>query len=291
MNRRSTKLFKLPNKFAKINSMESKPAPNIIKVSGLTKKFKDFVAVDHISFGVKRGDIFASLGPNGAGKSTTIKILITLMAATSGKASVAGFDVSKRASDVRKSIGYVPQQISVDGSLTAYENLMLFARLYDIPRHDRQKRIAETLAFLNLEKHSNDLVRKFSGGMVRKMEVGQAMLHKPKVLFLDEPTSGLDPIARQSVWEHILKLRQDMGTTIFFSTHYMEEAESFSDMVAIMNHGRIAAIGTALELKARTGKANAPLEDAFIFFAGDAVGETGNFREIRQARQTEKRLG
>ena len=281
----------MPQFFVRIKFMESKSAPNIIKVSNLSKKFKDFVAVDRISFDVKRGDIFACLGPNGAGKSTTIKILITLLAATSGKASVAGFDVGRQAYDVRKNIGYVPQQISVDGSLTAYENLLLFARLYDIPRVERARRIQETLAFLNLEKHSNDLVRTFSGGMVRKMEVGQAMLHKPKVLFLDEPTSGLDPIARQSVWRHLLELRKNMGTTIFFTTHYMEEAESFSDRVAIMNQGKIAAIGAVEELKAKTGKENATLEDAFIFFAGSVVDERGNFREIKQERRTEKRLG
>jgi len=264
---------------------------DIIKVANLTKKFKKFVAVDDISFDVKHGDIFACLGPNGAGKSTLIKILITLLETTSGQAIVDGYDVAHQSADVRHIIGYVPQQISVDGTLTAYENLMLFARLYDIPSSERKKRIDETLSFLNLEEHAGALVRTFSGGMIRKLEVGQAMLHRPKVLFLDEPTTGLDPIARQSVWGHLSELRDKMGTTIFFSTHYMEEADGVSDKVAIMNLGKIAAIGTVAELKVKTNKENATLEDAFVFFTGNTIREAGNFREIRRTRQTEKRLG
>jgi ABC-2 type transport system ATP-binding protein len=271
--------------------MESEKTSNIIEVTNLTKKFKNFVAVDDISFDVKRGDIFACLGPNGAGKSTTIKILITLLKTTSGKALIDGLDVIHHSADVRHIIGYVPQQISVDGTLTAYENLMLFARLYDIPGFERKKRIEETLLFLNLEEHANALVRTFSGGMIRKLEVGQAMLHQPKVLFLDEPTTGLDPIARQSVWNRLLELRNKMGTTIFFSTHYMEEADGVSDKVAIMNLGKIAAMGSVAELKAKTNKNDATLEDAFIFFTGNTVSEIGNFREIKRTRQTEKRLG
>lgn len=272
--------------------MESKQlSENIIQVTNLTKKFKNLAAVDNISFNVKRGDIFACLGPNGAGKSTLIKMLITLLDSTSGQALVDEYDIKHHSSDVRHVIGYVPQQISVDGTLTAYENMMLFARLYDIPRSEQKKRISETLSFLHLEKQANDLVRTFSGGMIRKMEIGQAMLHRPKVLFLDEPTTGLDPIAQQSVWGHLSELRDTMGTTIFFSTHYMEEADGVSDKVAIMNQGKIAAIGSVQELKDRTNKKDATLEDAFIFFAGNTVNETGNFRDIRRVRQTEKRLG
>ena len=271
--------------------MKNKQASDIIKVTNLTKKFRNFVAVDDISFNVKRGDIFACLGPNGAGKSTTIKILITLLAATGGQALVDGHDVVHNAADVRHIIGYVPQQISVDGTLTAYENLMLFARLYDIPSSERKSRINETLSFLNHEKNANALVRTFSGGMIRKLEVGQAMLHRPKVLFLDEPTTGLDPIARQSVWGHLSELRDKMGTTIFFSTHYMEEADGVSDQVAIMDTGKIVAMGSVAELKAKTKKKKATLEDAFIFFTGNTIHETGNFREIRKTRQIEKRLG
>jgi ABC-2 type transport system ATP-binding protein len=271
--------------------MENQKTENIIEISKLTKKFKTLAAVDDLSFNVKRGDVFACLGPNGAGKSTLIKILITLLEPTSGEALIDGHDILHNSAEVRRAIGYVPQQISVDGTLTAYENLMLFARLYDIPKSERKNRISETLSFLNLEEHSDALVRTFSGGMIRKLEIGQAMLHRPKVLFLDEPTTGLDPIARQSVWKHLSDLRDKMGTTIFFSTHYMEEADGVSDKVAIMSDGKITAMGGVAELKERTGKKDASLEDVFIFFTGNTIHESGNFREIRRNRQTEKRLG
>ena len=264
----------------------------LIEVTNLTKKFKDFTAVDNISFNVKQGEIFGFLGPNGAGKSTTIKMLITLLSSTSGEAVIDGHDIRHNSARVREIIGYVPQMISVDGTLTAYENLMLMARLYDIvPKAERVKRIKEILAFLNLEDHADSLVRTFSGGMIRKMEVGQAMLHRPKVLFLDEPTTGLDPVARRSVWDHLITLRDTMGTTIFFSTHNMEEADEVSDRIAIINAGKIAIIGTPEEIKTKTGKKNANLEDAFIFFTGNKLQDAGNFREIRRARKIEQRLG
>jgi ABC-2 type transport system ATP-binding protein len=218
-------------------------------------------------------------------------MLITLLKPTSGEALIDGHDIAHHPSEVRNAIGYVPQAISVDGTLTAYENLMLFARLYDIPAAERKPRIKETLSFLKLEDHANSLVRTFSGGMIRKMEIGQAMLHRPRVLFLDEPTTGLDPIAQQSVWGHLSDLRKTMGTTIFFSTHNMEEADGVSDRVAIMNRGKVAVIGTVPELKEKTGKQGATLEDAFIFFTGNKMEETGNFRDIRRTRATEKRLG
>jgi len=218
-------------------------------------------------------------------------VLITLLRPTGGTAAIDGHDIVRQASEVRRSIGYVPQMISVDGTLTAYENLMLMARLYDIPRADRKDRVRDMLAFLNMEGHADALVRTFSGGMIRKIEVGQAMLHRPKALLLDEPTTGLDPVARQNVWEHLFDLRGRYNTTIFFSTHNMEEADEVSDRVAVMNRGKIAATGTADELKAKTGKANATLEDAFIFFTGNQLQETGNFREIRRMRKTQQRLG
>jgi len=263
----------------------------VIEVTHLVKRFSGLAAVDDISFSVEAGEIFAFLGPNGAGKSTTIKVLITLLAPTSGTAAIGGYDIVRHSAAVRRTIGYVPQMISVDGTLTAWENLMLMARLYDIPRAERKERIREMLSFLDLEGHAGALVRTFSGGMVRKMEVGQAMLHRPKVLLLDEPTTGLDPVARQNVWEHLFDLRGRFGTTIFFSTHNMEEADEVSDRLAVMNRGKIAATGTSEELKARTGKPAATLEDAFIFFTGNQLQNTGNFREIRSARQNERRLG
>jgi len=263
----------------------------MIRVENLTKQFNGFTAVDHVSFEVEQGEIFGFLGPNGAGKSTTIKVLITLLAPTSGTALIDGQDIRNRAPQVRRAIGYVPQMLSVDGALTAYENLLLLAQLYDIPKAQRQERIREMLSFLKLAEHAHCLVRTFSGGMVRKLEVGQAVLHRPKALLLDEPTTGLDPVARQNVWEHLFDLREKFGTTIFFSTHNMEEADEVSDRVAVMNRGKIAAIGGAEELKAKTGIAAATLEDAFIFLTGNQLEETGNFREIRRARRTGQRLG
>ena len=264
---------------------------DIITVTNLTKKFKDFTAVNNISFSVRKKEIFALLGPNGAGKSTTIKMLITLLKPTGGEAIIDNFNLTHQAGEVRHTIGYVPQMVSVDGTLTAYENLMLMARLYDLPAKDRDKRIAEILAFLELENVRHTLVRKFSGGMVRKLEIGQAILHHPPLLFLDEPTSGLDPVARRNVWKHLCELRDTFGTTIFFTTHYMEEAEDVCDRVAIMHSGEISAIGSVQELKAKTKSPQATLEDAFIFFTGATLQSAGNFRDIKRTRATERKRG
>ncbi|MFH1423342.1 MAG: ATP-binding cassette domain-containing protein [Candidatus Nealsonbacteria bacterium] len=263
----------------------------MIEVKNLTKKFNGFVAVDNISFLVKKGEIFALLGPNGAGKTTTIRILTTLLPSTSGEAMIGGHSVVRNPGDVRRVIGYVPQMISVDGTLTARENLMLMARLYDVPFRERKERVQQILTFLKLENHAQLLVRRFSGGMIRKLEIGQAMLHRPHLLFLDEPTTGLDPVAKRHVWEHLLELRKNFETTILFSTHNMEEAEEVCDRVAIMNAGKIAAIGRTSELKNKVNKENATLEDAFIFFTGNHLQENGNFHEIKRTRQTAQRLG
>jgi ABC-2 type transport system ATP-binding protein len=263
----------------------------VIKVTNLSKNFNNVHAVKDISFEVKRSEIFAFLGPNGAGKTTTIQMLITLLAPTSGDALINGFSVVRQPAEVRRAIGYVPQMLSVDGALTVRENLVLMARLYDVPGRECNERIAKMVEFLDLEKYSNKLVRTLSGGMIRKLEVGQAMLHHPQVLFLDEPTTGLDPIAKRNIWEHLKELRNKFGTTIFFSTHNMDEAEDVCDRVAVMNSGEIAVIGAVPELKEKTKKMNATLEDAFVFFAGHSSGAGGNFRDIEQSRETEKRLG
>jgi len=263
----------------------------IIKIQGLTKKYGDFTAVDNVSFSVHEGEIFAFLGPNGAGKTTTIKMLITLLSPTSGHGVIDNFDVVSNSADVRRNIGYVPQMISVDGALTAYENLRLMAQLYDIPASEQNKRINDILKFFDLEKNADSLVRTFSGGMIRKLEIGQAVLHRPKVLFLDEPTTGLDPIAKQNVWQHLLDINSKFGTTLFFSTHNMEEADEVCTRVAIINGGKLAAIDTAKNLKKKTKKKNATLEDAFIFFTGNKLQEQGNFRAIRDARQVERKRG
>ncbi len=265
--------------------------PEIISVRMLTKKFNGLTAVNEVTFGVGKGEVFAFLGENGAGKSTTIKMLITLLAPTSGEALVDGFRITRDAARVREIIGYVPQMISVDGTLTAFENLMLMAKLYDIPKKDRDNRIREVLRFLELEKEAGILVRKFSGGMIRKLEIGQAILHRPPVLFLDEPTSGLDPVARRNVWQHLNQLRDRYQTTIFFTTHYMEEAEEVSDRVAIMHGGKLVAIGKVAELKSRTANPHATLEDAFIYFTGATMAGGGTFRDTKRAREMERKLG
>lgn len=267
------------------------PNEAIITVDHLVKQFDSFTAVNNISFTVNKREVFAFVGPNGAGKSTTIKMLITLLKPTAGKILIDKHDVINDANNVRRVIGYVPQMLSVDGSLTAEENMMLMAKLYDLPKSERQKRIDDILMFLDLQQVRKSLVKNFSGGMIRKLEIGQAMLHRPHVIFLDEPTTGLDPVARRNVWKHLLELRTQFGTTIFFSTHYMEEAEEVADRVAIMQLGNVAAIGTVDELTRQTKKKNATLEDAFIYFTGSTIQETGNIRDIKQLRATERRLG
>ena len=246
---------------------------NIIEVKDLTKQFDHFTAVNSINFTVNKGEIFAFLGSNGAGKSTTIKMLITLLKPTRGTATIGGCDIVRNSAGVRRIIGYVPQMISVDGTLTAYENLQLMARLYDIPSGQREERVQKTLSFLEMENQKGSLVRTFSGGMVRKLEIGQAILHRPQVLFLDEPTSGLDPIVKQNVWKHLMELRDSYGTTIFFTTHQMDEAEEKSNRVAIMHNGKIATLGTIPELKEKTGIKEATLEDAFIYYSGASLQE------------------
>jgi ABC-2 type transport system ATP-binding protein len=261
----------------------------IINVKNLSKSFNSFQAVKNIAFEVNEGEIFAFLGPNGAGKSTTIKMLITLLAPTAGDAELNGKSLIHQSSEIRKMIGYVPQMISVDGSLTVHENMMLMAGLYDVDRRERKDRIRELLKFLALDGNAAALVRTLSGGMIRKLEIGQAMLHRPRLLFLDEPTTGVDPIAKRNIWEHLLKLRDDYGTTIFFSTHNLDEAQEACDRMAIMNKGSIVAIGSVAELKEQSQKST--LEDVFIFFAGNSLEANGNFRAIKQTRKTERRLG
>lgn len=215
----------------------------IIKVENFTKRFKDIAAVNDISFEIGKKEVFAFLGPNGASKTTTIKMLITLLRPTRGDAIINGHSVIRYPSEVRKNIEYVPQMISVDGTLTVRENLMLMSRLYDVPSRERNERISQMLTFLNLEKYELSLVRTLSGGMIRKLEIGQAMLHHPRILFLDEPTTELDPVAKRNVWEHLRELHDRFDTTICFSTHNMEEAEEVCDRVAIMDSGKIAQWG------------------------------------------------
>ena len=263
----------------------------ILETHALTRRFGTLTAVDSLDLAIEAGEVFGLLGPNGAGKTTTIKMLTTLLPPSSGSARVAGFDVIRQATAVRRVIGYVPQMISADGTLTGRENLLVFARLYDIPRAEVQERVASALKFMGLAALADKLVREYSGGMIRRLEIAQSMLHRPPVLFLDEPTVGLDPNARRSVWEHIEELRRNFGMTILLTTHMMEEADSLCGRVAIMHHGRVAATGSPSELKAAIGGKNKTLDDVFIHFTGDEVDLGGSYRETRQTRRTARRLG
>lgn len=264
---------------------------SIIETSALTRKFKDLVAVDNLTVSVEKGEVFGLLGPNGAGKTTVVKMLTTLLKPTSGEARVAGFSVTRRAADVRRVIGYVPQMISADGTLTGYENLMIFAKLQDIPRAERKQRVQRALSSIGLEDMGGRLVRTYSGGMIRRLEIVQSMMHEPQVLFLDEPTVGLDPLARKFIWEHIGKLRVEQGTTILLTTHMMEEADNLCNRVAIMHRGKLVALGSPTELKASIGRENTTLEDAFIHFTGDKLESGGNYMDTKRTRRTARRLG
>jgi ABC-2 type transport system ATP-binding protein len=263
----------------------------MIEVVDLVKRFGDHTAVDRVSFFVNEGEVFGLLGPNGAGKSTIIKILTTLLPLTSGRASVVGYDVTKQAVSVRRRIGYVPQALSADGTLTGYENLMVFAKLYDLPRSLRDSKVRKVLALMGLEDAADKLVRTYSGGMIRRLEVGQAMLHQPEVLFLDEPTIGLDPVARKAVWEHIDQLRKQTSMTICLTTHYMEEADSLCDRIAILHLGHIMALGSPAELKQASGLTDATLDEVFAYYTGNTLESGGSYRDTARTRRTARRLG
>lgn len=265
---------------------EAKP---ILETKSLTRRFGALTAVDQLSVSIQPGEIFGLVGPNGAGKTTVIKMLTTLLPPTSGDGWVAGYDVVHHASQVRRVIGYVPQLLSADGSLTGRENLLIFAKLFHIPRGEREKRIHDSLTFMGLADVADKMVREYSGGMIRRLEIAQSMLHRPRVLFLDEPTVGLDPIARNAVWQHIQRLRDDYGTTILLTTHYMEEADQLCNRVAIMHLGKVAAIGTPAELKASVGE-GATLDDVFVHYSGYEVDLGGNYREISRTRRVARRL-
>lgn len=225
---------------------------SIIKVENLVRRFDGLTAVNDISFEVEEGTIFGFLGPNGAGKTTTINILCTLLSPTSGRAFIAGHDCKKESSDVRRSIGIVFQDSTLDKDLTAYENLMFHAYLYNVKRNVMKERIHDALHFVGMYDRRDDLVRKFSGGMKRRLEVARGLLHRPGVLFLDEPTLGLDPQTRASLWEFIVELPRRHNVTVFMTTHYMEEAE-VCDRIAIIDNGRIIAVDTPDELKKTLG--------------------------------------
>jgi len=223
-----------------------------IEIKNLVKEFDGIKAVDAISLEIEYGEIFALLGPNGAGKTTTISILATLLKPTSGKARVNGYDVVKQAAKVRHSIGIVFQDPSLDDRLTARENLEIHGRLYHMKRDERKKRIKEVLKMVELEGRANSLVKTFSGGMRRRLEIARGLMHKPRILFLDEPTLGLDPQTRRHIWDYIEKLRRE-GVTVLLTTHYMEEADHLADRIAIIDKGKVVALGSPSELKDSIG--------------------------------------
>jgi ABC-2 type transport system ATP-binding protein len=264
-------------------------APAVVTV-GLTRRFDAHVAVDELDLCIERGVCFGLIGSNGAGKTTLMKMLTTLLPPSSGRAQVAGFDVVRQALQVRRHIGYVPQLISADAALTGRENLRLFAKLYGLARAEREARVQEALAFMDLLEVGGALVRTYSGGMIRRLEIAQALMHRPEIVFLDEPTVGLDPVAKHSVWDRLAELRVRFGTTVLITTHEMDEAEALCDEIAIMHRGRLVARGSAEELKHPLGT-SATMDDAFAHYTGGRIDEQGGYGDVARARRTSSRLG
>ena len=228
-----------------------------IEVNDIRKRFGDFTAVDGVSFAVQPGEVFGLLGPNGAGKSTLIRMLTTLLPPTSGTAHVAGFDVAKNADGVRRSIGVIPQAMTSDTELSVEENLIIFSKLYGVPRAKRKKLIDELLAAVDLSEWRDKQVMYLSGGMRRRVEIARGLVHEPKIFFLDEPTTGLDPVSRVAVWEMIKKIKDERSLTVLLTTHYMDEADRLCDRIAIVDHGKLVALDSPLKLKASIPSQNA----------------------------------
>jgi ABC-2 type transport system ATP-binding protein len=266
---------------------------SIITIDKLTKCFGSRTAVDGFSLTVESGEVFGLLGSNGTGKSTLIKMLTTLLPSSSGQAIVAGYDIARQSMGVQRHIGYVPQSLSVDGTLTGYENMLIVAKLYGVPRRQRLERIKAALHYVGLETVAHRMVNTYSGGMIRRLEIAQATLHHPSVLFLDEPTVGLDPVARKAMWDLILQLQNDYNTTVFLTTHFMDEADMLCDRLAILYHGRQVALGTPATLKASIQRPDATLDDVFIHYTDDylVTKEDGDYRDTSTTRRTARRLG
>jgi len=248
-----------------------------IEVQDIRKRFGDFTAVDGVSFAVQPGEVFGLLGPNGAGKSTLIRMLTTLLPPTSGIGRVAGFDVAKQADGVRRSIGVIPQAMTSDTELSVEENLIIFSKLYGVPRAKRKKLIDELLAAVDLTEWRDKQVMYLSGGMRRRVEIARGLVHEPKIFFLDEPTTGLDPVSRVAVWEMIRKIKEERGLTVLLTTHYMDEADRLCDRIAIVDHGKLVALDTPDALKASIPGRSAEdtsLDDVFVHYTGRALRDT-----------------
>jgi ABC-2 type transport system ATP-binding protein len=264
-----------------------------LECTGLVHRFGDTVAVDHLDLRIQAGEVFGLLGPNGAGKTTTIRVLNTLLPVQEGSVRVFGLDVRRRATDVRRQLGYVPQQLSIEAALTGRQNVMWFARLFDVPRAERRARVDEALAAMDLLAVADRRAGTYSGGMIRRLELAQALVNHPALLVLDEPTVGLDPIARAGVWERVRQMRADYGMTVLLTTHYMDEADELCDVVALMHRGRLQVVGSPAALRADIGP-DATLDDVFRRYAGTklvATEEQGGLRDVRRSRTTARKLG
>jgi ABC-2 type transport system ATP-binding protein len=272
--------------------LERRPeASGAVLCAGLTYRFGEHVAVNDVDLEIRPGETFGLLGPNGAGKTTTIRMLTTLLKPAAGRVTVFGVDAAARPMLVRRMIGYVPQMLSADGMLTGRENVELFARLFDVPRAQRATRVTQALAAMGLTDAADRLARTYSGGMIRRLELAQALINAPRLLVLDEPTVGLDPIARTDVWEYIAQLRSAADMTVLMTTHHMDEADTYCDRIALMYQGRIRAEGTPAELKAALGS-GVTLDDVFRHHTGDTLEvSSGGIRDVRRARRTARRLG
>jgi ABC-2 type transport system ATP-binding protein len=261
----------------------------------LTYRFGPHTAVDHVNLTIEPGEMFGLLGPNGAGKTTTIRMLTTLLKPATGTVTVLGVDAVARPMLVRRMIGYVPQMLSADANLTGVENVELFARLFDVPRKERTQKVADALDAMGLTEAATRLAGTYSGGMIRRLELAQALINAPRLLVLDEPTVGLDPIARGVVWDYITRLRDEHDMTVLMTTHYMDEADAYCDRVSLMHRGTIRATGRPADLRAGLGE-DATLDDVFRHYTGDTLDkapadEEGGIRDVRRARRTARRLG
>ncbi|MFD5782404.1 ABC transporter ATP-binding protein [Streptomyces sp. NPDC126933] len=285
-------------------TQEGENGPDAVSCRGLEYAFGETKAVDQLDLSVHAGEVFGLLGPNGAGKTTAIRCITTLLPVPAGMVRVFGHDAAKEKMAVRRLLGYVPQQLSADAALTGRENVTLFARVFDVTRRERSERVAQALSAVGLTDAADRMAKTYSGGMIRRLELAQALVSAPRLLMLDEPTIGLDPIARTSVWEHINAVRIATGMTVLVTTHYMDEADQYCDRVALMHRGRIHALGTPDELRAELRErrlasgesaekdAVPTLEDVFRDVAGSGLDEEGgDFRDVRSTRRTATRVG
>ncbi|MEE6167263.1 MULTISPECIES: ATP-binding cassette domain-containing protein [unclassified Mycolicibacterium] len=261
----------------------------------LTHRYGQFTAVEEVSLQVRHGETLGLLGPNGAGKTTVVRVLTTLTPVQHGEVRIFGLDTRRHTMDIRHNIGYVPQQLSIESALTGRQNVELFARLYDVPRAELRERVTVALEGMHLLDVADEPAGTYSGGMVRRLELAQALVNRPLLLILDEPTVGLDPIARDSVWEQVQRMQAEFGMTVLLTTHYMAEADALCDRVALMHHGRLQAVDTPAALKESvSGDGDgATLEDVFRHYAGSELGEDARrsgIREVRSSRRTARRV-